>query len=336
MINKRLIRFAGLWLTAVAISLSFVACDSVEAPAEAEVPGDETLMALSEDLAENVPLSAAEQASVNAVFSEHEGRVMEPGFLWYVAAGLQQTLSDEQKERMFRLLERHERRQWQEMRRDGVRDAVRRAFSVGILRPIADDLTEAQRTEIRAIHEEHAEQAKAVFEALNNEEITREEAHEQLASLREELHENVSAVLTEEQREALASWIEERKGEREERREAQREAMIDALDLTTEQVEALDALREQHREELGDWRPGFWSDDFDRSAFLEDRLALHEEMEEALAEILTGAQLEAVKIHRVLIQQVKLRRNRQGGFADGPGFRDGMRNHFQGGMRRGR
>jgi hypothetical protein len=292
-------------------AFAVTACDSVEQEANAAVLENEDLIALSADLSESVPLSEQAKQDLNSVLAQHQQRVMEPGFLWYVAAGLQKTLGEEQKERMINLLDRIERERFRRFRRDGIENGLRRRFDFGPLGPVARDLSEEQREQLAEIRENYREQIKEVLEGVKNGEVEREDAENRLAEIREAMRVAIDGVLTEEQKAERDEMLEERKERREEHRQAQREAMIDALDLTPEQVEALDALREDQLETLVDWRGGFWDNDFERGAFMSDRLGIHEEMEEALADILTEAQLETVKIHRVLVQRNM--RNRQDG-----------------------
>jgi Spy/CpxP family protein refolding chaperone len=292
--------------------------------------GDENLVALALDLAESVPLSEEAIQSVNGVLAENESRAAEPGFLWFVAAGLQQTLSDEQKEKMFELRDRDNRRGGRGFRQNGRSFRGRGSGGFGMPRFTTVDLTAEQRRQIREIQKDFGDKARDVLKGIREGDVTREEAQDQLTEIREAHREAFGEVLTEEQRAELESELEERTAERESRMESQREAMVDALDLTGEQVEALDALRKEQRETLGDWRGGFWMNDFSRGEFVEDRLEIGEGMDEELAKILNGDQLETIKIHRVLVRR-SIMGPQQGNVRAGRGRASGPA-----GMRRGR
>lgn len=88
-------------LLTLMLTLSLVACESPTAvePEASNFSAD--VAALTSTLSQELSLSAAQQEEVQRVVTRHERRYREPGFLWYVAADLQQTLTAEQKQKLF-------------------------------------------------------------------------------------------------------------------------------------------------------------------------------------------------------------------------------------------
>lgn len=159
------------------------------------------------------------------------------------------------------------------------------------------ELTEEQRTQIRAVLESHQAELDAFREEFRGSDLSREEMRSRAESVHEAIRAEIEPLLTQEQRDQLQereSRFEERRvtaGEHREaareRREAEHTAMIDALGLTDEQIEVLDALREGRSG--GSARAGD-----------ESRSEVREAHRAVMAEVLTEEQQEIVTLHRAL------------------------------------
>jgi Spy/CpxP family protein refolding chaperone len=130
------------------------------------------------------------------------------------------------------------------MRRDG---GAGRGIGGG---PWADDelgLTDDQLSAIRLILEKYRPQMEAIRDQVRNGTLTRDEARAQTATIRDDIRTEIEALLTPEQVETMnRRWqdLEDRRGDREQRREQAQAAMADALGLTAEQQTQIDALRD--------------------------------------------------------------------------------------------
>ena len=275
---------------------------------------------LSQTLTSELALTTVQQQAVSAIMTTHEGRAHEPGLLWYVAADLQETLTDEQKER---LLARTD-----SMRGNGHfgqggpggggpghgnRGPRDRGGNGGGLR---DLLTDEQLEAAAAIRETYQPQFEALLEALRSESISREEFHTQMQALQEAMRAEIEALLTDEQREALEARRAEHEQAREEYRQQEQAAMEDALGLSADQITALANLMEQHQADREALREQFEAGDLTEEALHEALTALKAAQDEALQTLLDETQYEIVQIHDALAHRAK-RRGGQG--RRGPG-----------------
>jgi hypothetical protein len=274
---------------------------------------DATFSIVLGDLTEELGLSDDQAAAVGDVMEEYRGRDREAGALWYAAAELQEILTSEQiaaiEERLSGLRAEFEARRQSAGDRFGGRDRGGRG-GVGGRRggerpggriPIEGlDLSDEQLAELREIRESFAPEMGEIRDAIRDGSLSREEAAARMDAFREAMREAMQDVLTEEQLAVLEERLaeaearraeseerrEEARAQREERREAEREAMIGALDLTPEQVTAIEALREEWP---GDDRPS-----------PEEIQTRREERHQALLEILDDDQEEIWTLHAAL------------------------------------
>jgi len=221
------------------------------------------------DLTEGLELTADQSEAIADVLDAYRGRQGQPGTMWYVAADLQAILTADQ---IAAVQARDEARSetWAGDRRSRMARGARRGMRGGgeRLRPEGPwregpaglaglDLSEEQATRLAEIRESHAAEMEAIRDGVRDGSLSREEAGVRMQAIRDAIHEAMREVLTEEQlalleshREAAAERREAMRSERqgvagqwEERRQAERAAMVEALALTPEQVEAIDALR---------------------------------------------------------------------------------------------
>ena len=316
------------WRTRAVLGLAgmamvgLVACGGEDAPTE-PVDGsvaNEALLADAElgsaidELTRDIGLSDDQRAAIQDLVAHGQDRAGEPGAAWYAAAELQGILTSEQiAELDSRLantrdrvgMERGERSGMRERAGEHSRSGAHARGGAGSFGPMPGDghgfagleLTEEQRTQIRAVVESHQAELDALREEFRGSDLSREEMRNQAESVHEAIRAEIEPLLTQEQRDQLQereAGMEERRlaaGEHREaaleRREAQHAAMVDALGLTDEQIEVLDALREG--------RPG-------ESARVgdESRSEIRDAHRAVLAEVLTEEQQEIVTLHRAL------------------------------------
>ena len=157
------------------------------------------------------------------------------------------------------------------------------------------ELSDEQREQVRAVFESHAEEFRALREEARGGALTREQLRERTRELEDSVRAGIEPILTPDQLDVLderRARIETRREAAEQHRveariraEAAREAMIEVLELTEEQVVALDSLRGAP---VGETAPRTRS---------ERRMG----QREALASVLTARQHEIVTLHRAIV-----------------------------------
>lgn len=358
MITNQLIhlkQFAGRIIVATLMLTMLAACDSSSAVGGIDGEDsslEETISFIALDLGLSAQESSALSASLSGLGNGDDAD-REPGFLWHVAAELQATLTDEQKERLFARLERagDQRRQggqrgMQQNRRGGQGGpgmGGQNGPRGNALEQLG--LSDEQKEAIEAIREAYKPQIEAILEQRDA--LTRAEIKEQLDALREQIQAEVEGVLTDEQKaqlEELKAEAEARRAEREAEMEANREAarlvMIEVLGLTDDQVNALEELRASAEAERDAIRELIESG-ADRETVQAQVEAQREAHEAALASIYDDTQYEIVRIHKAISMRFKAKQGQrgqggaggrpgQGGFG-GQGF-GGQGSGFQGGV----
>ena len=337
-------RFASRMTVAVLMLTVLAACDSSSAVGGidgAESSLEETVSFIALDLGLSAQESSALSASLSGL-GVGDDPDREPGFLWHVAAELQATLTDEQKERLFARLERagDQRRQGNQrgMQRRGGQGGPGMGGQNGQRGNALEQLglSDEQKEAIAAIREAYKPQIEAILDQRDS--LTRAEIKEQLDALREQIKTEIEGVLTDEQKaqlEELKAEAEARRAEREAEMEANREAarlvMIEVLGLTDDQVNALEELRASAEAERDAIRELIESG-ADRETVQAQVEAQREAHEAALASIYDDTQYEIVRIHKAISMRFKAKKGQRGqGGRPGQGF-GGQGSGFQGGV----
>ena len=240
-------------LSSILLVFVLAACDSNSID---ENLGDPELAQLSAAISDEVSLTSEQRGDFEQSLAQHGGNRFdrEPGFLWTVAADLQATLTDEQKEELFAGTEEAENglsfRGLLGFPGSGGRYGLG-GFMGGSRRhgisPMDSELnlTEEQENALTEIHTVYREQFRALAESFKNGEITEDEVLTQLISLREAKEAEVLEVLTDEQEALLDAYRAEREAAFETYRQAVNDVRNDVLGLSDEQAEAIDALYEE-------------------------------------------------------------------------------------------
>ncbi|MEM6782551.1 MAG: hypothetical protein AAF624_02320 [Bacteroidota bacterium] len=271
----------------LALGLLLTGCDSAEASTDGVATETVTLASAVTGVASDAGASSDDLVSASRSF---EGRHLEPGMLWTIAAEVHSRLTPEQIERLEAKLD--ERRTALEDRRAELGDRPRgprggpgggpggpggpggAAFD----RVLTDDLalSDAQTDAIGAIRDAY----RAEFEVLRESDLADEDRRAQAQALVEAMKAEIGAVLTEAQIAALEAHRAEREAEREERRAAEQAAMAEALALTDAQQADFDAFRAEMEAQRGTVDPK----------------EVREALQAAIAEILDDTQEEIVTV----------------------------------------
>lgn len=316
-------RFFHSFAYALVFVFGLAACDAA-GPDDTTTLDDAELRAVVTELSTDLDLSATQASAVQASFAQHQTGDRQPGYLWYVAADLQQALTDEEKARLFAKAET-QRARFEERResQDGPRHRRDRRGpgAMHLLRGrLASELglTDDQKTDIQAIMESRKDNFKALHTSYRNGDLTQEQLRNEMASLRADIEAEVEATLTPEQQAKLAEIKQqradrrdERKDNRRDRRDANHTAMVDVLELTQTQQDALATLKAEQHAKAAEIREQVQNGSLDREGAQAAMQTLHEEGQASRAALLTGTQQEILNIHRALTQRVMAHKAKQ-------------------------
>ena len=332
-INKLGAVVATIFLTA---ALGLSACDSSTVDTDTTASLDESSGELMSVLVADIGLTSTQQTQVAAMFERQGDAQHEPGFLWTVAADLQQRLTDEQKQRLFdkaaagpgegtgqRFGQRFQHQSGSGFGGQGSFQHQGRRGGDGF-GPLADILTDEQKEQAQAIRESVRAELEALKAAVNAGEITAEEARATMQELRESVREQIEALLTDEQKAELEALKAEREAEREARREEARLVRNYVLGLDADEAAAFDAISEGNRATAEALREQDRNGEITRDEAYAVMLTLRDERNTQLAAMLDETQLEIVQLHDAL--QMRMRHHGlrgqgsgQGGRRSGPG-----------------
>lgn len=330
MLTTRFYRKAALPVVA-ALVFGLAACDSATTTEETASVAEATSEDLAAVVVADLGLSAAQQATVSSFATKHGGATVEPGFSWRLAAQLQATLTEEQKQRLFERVAASIRERVRTGEGNGGasfgmhsrhRQGGQRGGGPGggFLEGI---LTEEQRQQVEAIRATYREQIKAIRDGVDSGELTREQAREQVQAIHEAMRGEIDALLTEEQRQQIeAMRAEERQAEREARREQARDVRNEVLGLTDEEAAAFDAIMEAFREAASALREEMIAAGATRDEIHAAVQELKDQREAELEALLDDVQFEIVQLHEAVRHRMRHHRAVGGGGAfhrGGPG-----------------
>lgn len=302
----------AILLPAILVFMSLAACDSadISSDSSAALDSEETVTALAVDLSSELDLSVATTNEVTGILSKgFHGDPPEPGHLWLIAASLNETLSDEQKERLFARTEQMiENRQGH-----GFRDRMGRKHR-GAGRLLDDILTDEQKDSVKEMREALKEQLETIRAQVKAGELEQDAGREQARTLIQAHHDAVKALLTDEQVAQLEAAADDRKAEREEFREQVKQVKYEVLELSADEIAAFEAELSNHKTAAALLHDQLRDDTIDRDTFVEEMKALRDAHKTFLEETLDEDQLCIVKIHRAIQLRVKGKHRRgQGG-----------------------
>jgi hypothetical protein len=269
----------------------------------------------SSDLENDLNLSDKSARNLRSALGRHGRggeRDREPGFLWKLAAELQQTLTEEEKNNIFTKLE-----EVKEKGKDRGKDADkdRGKKDGGALRVIYSVLTDDQKPQFDAIMEEFRSGMDAIFASIKAGEMTREEAKAEIESMEETMKSAIDALLTDDQKAQLEQMRADRNAEKKAYMESVRQAKIEALGLTDDQITAIEAARAETKAAMEALKAQVESEDQTKEEAREAAKAIFEANKTAMDAIFTATQIEIIKIHKYL--EMRWRHNKERGGKEG-------------------
>ena len=289
-----------------------------------EVQLDSTeLEMVSIDLVNDLNLSDKSARNLRSALGRHGRggeRDREPGFLWKLAAELQQTLTEEEKNNIFARLE-----EVKEKGKDRGKDAGKgRCESAGkdrgkkdggALRVIYSVLADDQKPQFDAIMKEFRTGMDAIFSSIKAGEMTREEAKAEIESMEETMKSAIDALLTDDQKTQLEQMRADRKAEKKAYMEAVHQAKIEALGLTVDQIAAIETARAETKAAMEALKAQVESEDLTKKEAREAAKAIFESNKTTMDAIFTATQIEIIKIHKYL--EMRWRHNKEKGGKNG-------------------
>lgn len=310
-----------MYVAVLVASVTLAACDSTVSVDDVEDLATESteLSVLADSLALNLGLSSTETQELHATMARHAGNQAKPGFLWPVAADLQQSLEPGVKAELFAQLEELEARRLahgqcltvyhdiraslHRRRHDRPRDRHGRFTCVFRV------MTEEQKALAGDIRHRFAEQVAVLRQALENGEITPDEFHAQVQELKEAMEAEILALLTEEQRAEVEACLSRDTDSPSDGPtdgpprafQAAVRVMAEVLGLSEEEVDALNRLHQGHYEAVHALRERLRNGEIGEDVFLAEIAELCRAYNGGLANILDDVQIEITDIHRMLV-----------------------------------
>ena len=309
---KRNLLITSLFVT---LALFSAGCENPFAQND-EVQLDSTeLEMFSIDLVNDLNLSDKSARNLRSALSRHGRggeRDREPGFLWKLAAELQQTLTEEEKNNIFARLE-----EVKEKGKDRGKDAGkdRGKKDGGALRVIYSVLADDQKPQFDAIMEAFRTGMDAIFASIKAGEMTREEAKAEIESMEETMKSAIDALLTDDQKTQLEQMRADRKAEKKAYLEAVHQAKIEALGLTVDQIAAIETARAETKAAMEALKAQVESEDLTKEEAREAAKAIFESNKTTMDAIFTATQIEIIKIHKYL--EMRWRHNKERGGKNG-------------------
>ncbi len=310
-----------LILSTVSILFIAIGCESLFQDNDDGLDSPE-LQALSDGLVSDLGLSKSGTNDLNDVLRRHgsRGRDQDPGFLWKVAAELQQTLSDDEKSNLFDRMEDHDINYFGGILKHKKGKKYRGTARIG-LEALRSILTEDQLATFDDILNSWKEKKQEIHQ---DESLSREDARNEMESLREAMKAEIEALLSDEQKAQLeqmrADYTAEREKHQQEieaRLNEAKQVMVDVLDLTVEQIAAFDTFQEDAKNAITALKDQFKNGNIDREAFRDAAKSIFDSLNENLEALFTDTQMEIIKIHKALQLRMKNHRRNQ----DVPGDR---------------
>jgi chromosome segregation ATPase len=155
----------------------------------------------------------------------------------------------------------------------------------------------------------------AIFASIKAGEMTREEAKAEIESMEETMKSAIDALLTDDQKAQLEQMRADRNAEKKAYMESVRQAKIEALGLTDDQITAIEAARAETKAAMEALKAQVESEDQTKEEAREAAKAIFEANKTAMDAIFTATQIEIIKIHKYL--EMRWRHNKERGGKEG-------------------
>ena len=292
---------------------------------------DPELQALSDGLDADIGLSKSSINAFNDALNRHgkNGKHRrDPGFLWKVAAELQAELSDDEKQRLFGWMDDQLVPYLYGANMDDTRDVRatggphRGGVDIKMLYTVLDD---AQKETLRTILESYRTQMSAVMNKVKDGTLDRDAAKAELEALETAMHAEIDALLTDDQKDAIDVMHAEMKQKMDAMRQAAHDAMIGALEMTSEQEAALETINKESAEAQKALMEKAKAEEMNREDLKEALTQLIADRNSKIETLFNDKQVEIIKIYTALGMQYSKHCDKKGDYKDNRGDGGGKR-----------
>ncbi len=268
---------------------------------------DPELQAFSEGLNTDVGLSKKSINALNDALNRHgkDGKHRrDPAFLWKVAAEMQKKLTSEEKDRLLGWMNDNN----VPYLYGGGMDAKARGGPGGDkggmdLRAVFTVLDEAQRESLKSIMDSYKGQMEEVMKKAKDGTIDREAAKAELEALEATMRAEIEALLTDEQRQKLEDMQADMKQKMEEMRQAAHDAMVSALEMTSDQESGLEIINNESGEAQKALIEKAKAEDMSREDLKDALKQLIADRNSKIEALFSEKQIEIIKIYTALGMQ---------------------------------
>ena len=269
---------------------------------------DPELQALSDGLDADIGLSKSSINAFNDALNRHgkNGKHRrDPGFLWKVAAELQAELSDDEKQRLFGWMDDQLVPYLYGANMDkrgghtpGGPD--RGGIDIKMLHTVLDD---AQKEALRTILDSYRTQMSAVMNKVKDGTLDRAAAKAELEALETAMHAEIDALLTDDQKAAIAAKLAEMQQKMDAMRQAAHDAMVGALEMTSEEEAALETINKESAEAQKALMEKAKAEEMNREDLKEALTQLIADRNSKIETLFNDKQVEIIKIYTALGMQ---------------------------------
>ena len=293
-----------LFLLTITGFLLVAGCDTMNNDSDVNLD-DPELQALAEGLNADIGLSKSSDDALKDALNRHgkDGKHRrDPGFLWNVAAEMQESLTQEEKDKMFEWMDANsvaflhapERKDHRGPKGD------KGGIDIRLMMTVMDT---DQQEALKNIMESYRSQMDAVMRAMKDGTKDEATAKAEIEALELAMKNEIDSLLTDEQKDRMDRLQADMKQKRDDAFQAERDAMVAALEMTTEQEASLAEINQKHEDAVKALFEEMKNagDSADRKEF-EDRIKdLNVTRNNELELLFNDKQLEVVKVHASLV-----------------------------------
>ena len=232
----------------------------------------------------------------------------EPGFLWYLAAEMQSTLTDKEKSEIFAIMEnKNLKKNSQRKKNEGLeRDKKNNNGHNKGEKNLFEIITEDQRIEYNLIVEDFTLRMDSIKNRVESGEISREDVELEIEENYSLMNQAIDDLLTEDQKIQLIEMKAKREKEKEEFYLEMKNAKSEALGLSDNQIQSLESFQKDFEDLMLELRLQIGSEELNKEILTEKIESINENHRTNIESILNDVQIEILKIHRFLSHHWKI------------------------------
>ena len=304
-----------------------VGCDTMNSDSDVNLD-DPELQALAEGLNADIGLSKSSDDAFKDALNRHgkDGKHRrDPGFLWNVAAEMQESLSQEEKDKMFEWMDANsvaflhapERKDHRGPKGD------KGGIDIRLMMTVMDT---DQQEALKNIMGSYRSQMDEVLRAMKDGTKDEATAKAEIEALELAMKNEIDSLLTDEQKDRIDRLQADMKQKRDDAFQLERDAMVAALEMSADQEAGLAEINQKHADALKALFEEMKNagDSADRKDF-EDRIKdLSVTRNNELELLFSDNQLEVIKVHASLVMMFSKHCDgrKDGGWGDSGGKDD--------------